>query len=148
MRAFLGVAAGSLVLAVLLQIANCVFEAAGSVPDIEGCGFLAGGIAASAIVFPAITLLLVTRMIRHFPGDLPARSRSPIFGAAAGLAGSGLYLSGGMLLALYRGQYDAFSAIMAVWSAFLIAVCGMSGWLGGLLADLSEQILAWRDSGS
>jgi hypothetical protein len=136
-----------MILAIFLQAANCLFEAAGSVPDIEGCGFLAGGFTLSAVTFTTLAILVTKNLCRLLPqpGRAVGRRRE---GVAMGLTGAALYMSGGIVLAFARGHVEALVPVVGAWSTLLIAFCGAGGWIGGILAETANGPVAWRDSGS
>src|SRR5687767_14997029 len=104
MRSVWGIPAAALALAGLMQVVNCLFEAAGSVPDLEGCGYLAGGLLAHAALYPMLAALIGFHWTRRI------RLRSLEFDSAGvnsgliGAVGAALYLGAGMTLALLRGQ--------------------------------------------
>ena len=147
MRSVWGILAASLALAALMQLVNCLFEAVGSVPDLEGCGFLAGGLISHSIVFPMLAGLITFHWTRR------SRLRSNYSGSAAihsgtiGAVGATLYLSAGMTLAVLRGQYEALSPAVVLWSLAYIALCFGGGRFGAAFARNYDRTLAWRDSG-
>ena len=146
MRSVWGILAASLALAGLMQVTNCLFEAAGSVPDLEGCGYLAGGLLAHAVFFPALAALigfLWTRRISLRSQDLDSAADCGRIGAL----GATLYLSAGMALAVIRGQNEAIPPAVALWSLAYVTLCFGGGRLGAALARNYARSLAWRDAG-
>ena len=55
---------GSAALAASMVLVNFAFEAAGSVPDLEGCGFLAGSLSSLALIYPLLACLVAGRAAR------------------------------------------------------------------------------------
>ena len=147
MRSAWGLLAGALVLAFLMQLINCLFEAAGSVPDLEGCGFLAGGLGTLAVAYPTLAGMTAYRASR---GNLLPRDRNistPIWGGFIGAGGASLYFGAGFLLAFFRGHYGAISTPAVLWSMGYVALCWAGGWAGAAYAQNTERPLAWRDTG-
>lgn len=147
MRSIWAVLVGSIGLAVLMQLTNYGFEAAGSVPDLEGCGFLAGGLGTLATVYPLLAALTAARIVCRM-GSMNSDERLHIVGAAAGLIGSTLYFSIGFILALGRGHYEALSLPVACWSLCFVLLCCAGGCMGAIRARNGMRFLYWRDSGS
>src|SRR5258708_24930283 len=91
-HAFAGVVAvTAAALSLSMVLVNIAFEAAGSVPDLEGCGFLAGSLVSLAILYPVLAGLFGARAARRLarrgvePGVIDRA------GAAVGALGSGFY---------------------------------------------------------
>ena len=143
MRSFSSVLSGSAALTILMQLANWFFEAVGSVPDIEGCGFLAGGLGILAIIYPG----LAAAVTYGFSRNRPNRCESPVLCATVGVFGAGAYLIIGIVLAVSRDHYGALSLPALAWTAAYISLAGIGALVGSITADLYGRRLAVGDSG-
>src|SRR5436189_2582559 len=89
-RGFVLGAAASL--ALIMLFLNFAFEAAGSTPDAESCGFLAGNLLSLALLYPAAAAFVSFRfsrtLLRRVPQDGQAILRA---GGAVGLIGALIY---------------------------------------------------------
>jgi hypothetical protein len=124
-------ATGGSALALSMVLTNFAYDAAGSVPDIEGCGFLAGSLICLALIFPVLAAFIAgraaTALIRRGANsDDAARA-----GGQIGGLGSGLYFGLG-LLSLARSPYPITLNLIAV-SAGMILLCTWAGKIGALL---------------
>ena len=95
--------AASAALALTLLVINVAFEVAGSVPDIDGCGFLAGPLLVLFLLYPLVSMLIgmraAQRLIRRFP---EASDEVVRVCGCAGLAGAAVYFGLGLIGALTR----------------------------------------------
>ena len=146
MRSVWGVFVGSVVFALLMQIMNCLFEAAGSVPDLEGCGFLAGGLGILAVAYPALSFLVAYKVTRRRLNLWEqAHTRD---GGLTGAFGAALYLGLGISLAVVRGHGEAISWVSALWSLAFVILSYAGGSAGTLFSRVQATSFALRDSGS
>ena len=146
MRSLWAVLAGSLVVALLMQTTNCVFEAAGSVPDLEGCGFFAGGLGLLAIIYPTLSALVAHQFGRR-PVNL-WNGNNPSVGGIMGGLGASIYLGIGIALALFRGHSEVLSPIVAVYLLAFAALSFAGGFAVALISEFQAKSFAFRDSGS
>jgi hypothetical protein len=146
MRSFWGVLAGSLVLALLLQFTNCLFEAAGSVPDLEGCGFLAGGLPILGVLYPLLSSVIAFQFGRKAPA--PAAYDRAWYGGLMGALGAFAYFGIGIGLAVLRGRQEAISSAALFWILAFVLLCYAGGGLGAACARFRRDGLAVQDSGS
>jgi hypothetical protein len=142
MRSISSVLSGSAALTVLMQLANWFFEAVGSVPDIEGCGFLAGGLGILAVIYPGLAAAVTYGLSRSRPNPC----ESPIRCALAGVLGAGAYLIVGIVLAVSREHYGALSLPALAWAAAYVALAGVGALAGSKSASLYGARLAVSDS--
>jgi hypothetical protein len=132
--AFASVVAGwSAALALSMVLVNFAFEAAGSVPDIEGCGFLAGSLLSLALIYPLMACAFGARLAR-----ILARKRVPASsivraGAALGALGSGLYFGAGSFAVLTGPHGTAVSSNLWALDAGFVLACALAGKLGASL---------------
>jgi hypothetical protein len=139
------VAAGATALAILLLGINQAFEAAGSIPDIEGCGFLAGSIPALALLYPVAAGIIARSLSRRLHKRFPMRIlRTRLFGAITGLCGACIYLGLGLLLSFTRPVSSPISPEALVISVFLMLLCAAGGYIGARRSALITSELAWR----
>src|SRR5258708_10171221 len=98
----LTIIAGATALTIALFGLNLAFEAAGSIPDIEGCGFLAGSIPALMVLFPAVSWLIAYSMNsaaqRYLIGKLTGVR---VCGTCIGFLGAAAYFGLGLLLSYF-----------------------------------------------
>ena len=135
---------GALTLSLAMLAVNYAFEAAGSIPDFEACGFLAGSSFGLMIVYPLTAAVLshwlTAVLLRAFP---ERRSSLPRLGRDAAFAGSTFYLALGMAVSV--GRHGILSIPLQVFalSALYVMLAGMAGWLGALrtLSTKPEPIL-------
>jgi hypothetical protein len=129
-------AAASGLLALVMLCINVGFEGAGSVPDIENCGFLAGSLTLLALLYPLAAGLVALRacgtLLRLAPAAFPF---APRLGGRIGALGSFLYLGPG-LLAVATGPYGA-SLSPAAWLLVpvYVGLCAAAGRVGGVMAQ-------------
>src|SRR5258706_16003788 len=94
---------GAAALTIALFGLNLAFEVAGSIPDIEGCGFLAGSTPALMVLFPTVSWLIAysinAAVQRYFSGIL---SRVCVCGTCMGCLGAATYFGIGVFLAYFR----------------------------------------------
>jgi hypothetical protein len=120
-------------LSVSMMLVNFAFEAAGSVPDLEGCGFLAGSLSSLALIYPLLAAFVAARAARPLvargaDGDTVARA-----GAALGALGSGLYFGVGTLSVLRGSQGASVSPNLWVLAAGFVLACAWAGKLGAVV---------------
>src|SRR5579862_327715 len=89
--------AASAALAVTMLMINIAFEVAGSVPDIDGCGFLAGPLVVLLVLYPLAAGMVgaraAERLLRRFPD---ARDEVVRMGCRVGIGGAALYFGLGL----------------------------------------------------
>ena len=142
-RCLVWTAAASLSLAMLAV--NYGFEAAGSVPDVETCGFLAGNTLSLLIVYPLVAALVAGRAVRfiasRFTDRLPELAGN---GRIIGLLGSSFYFACGVTVAI--GRFGANAVPPGIWCliALYIALCAAGGWWAAVRALPRDDELAWR----
>jgi hypothetical protein len=127
------VAAGAAALALSMVLVNFAYEAAGSVPDIEGCGFLAGSLLSLALIYPSLAGVFGGRVARTLSRRSPSRAASARAGAAVGALGSGIYFGVGSLSVL-RGPHGAEITpnLWALAACFVLA-CAWAGKIGATI---------------
>jgi hypothetical protein len=134
------VLAGSVVLAFLMVLLNVLFEVAGSVPDLPGCGFLAGGLGVLALLYPALACTTTYHFYRRFSFDSLAR------GGFLGAFGAAIYLGAGIGIALFRGRYEIASSNLSIWVVLYILLSFAGGFFGAVCARNACRRLAWVES--
>jgi len=134
---------GAFALALALFGLNIAFEVAGSIPDIEGCGFLAGSVPALLLLFPALSALLTYHMNRALHRHFGGVRRSLALGFYAAYLGAGVYLGGGLLLSSLRPSGVIHIEGIGV-SLLLAILCGVGGCLGALRGEIVTGQFAWR----
>ena len=136
---------GSIIFSAMMQLANCAFETVGSVPDLEGCGFLAGGLGSLVVMYPMLSALNASYLVRRGPMWDQVGTSAAVLGALTGLCGSIIYLAIGFSLALTRGFYEAFSPLSVAWSVSFIALSVIGGALGATKTLIGLQRAELRD---
>ena len=144
MRSIWCVLAGTAALTVTMQAVNWFFEAVGSVPDIEDCGFLAGGLGILAVIYPGLSGLIGYQFSLRLSAPRDYTWVSSLMGAL----GSAAYLVMGIGLALSREQYGAVSAESLTWSVVYVLLSATGARLGSTLAELQGRLPALGNSGS
>lgn len=138
--AFAGViAANAAGLALAMVLVNFAFEAAGSVPDLEGCGFLAGSLLSLAFIYPLVAVAMGARTARSLTrrgveSDVIARA-----GAAVGALGAGFYFGLGCY-SVMRGPHGA-AVSPNLWALAAVFVLGCS--VGGKIGATVRPAGAW-----
>jgi hypothetical protein len=128
-----------------MLLINFGFEAAGSVPDFEGYGFLAGSLGSLFILYPLAAALLTSRISRSlFQRYSYAPAEIARCGARIGLLGSMLYFAMGLGAADARNQ----AAPGALWILLPLYVlsCSLAGRLGAMHGVERFRVPALRGS--
>ncbi|MGC8667476.1 MAG: hypothetical protein ACP5VE_05115 [Chthonomonadales bacterium] len=127
--------ASTLLVACSMLLINYAFEAAGSVPDLPMCGFMAGNIWALMGLYPAAACALTCY------GTVPALRRRRVPEAVvlrcawtAAATGSFVYFAGAAFLLGLQGRLEAAPAMAWLISAFCIPITALGGIAGVLLA--------------
>jgi len=145
-RLQIATAVSSVALALAMQAANHGFEAAGSVPDIESCGFLAGSLGALAMVYPTLAALVAGRAVRALGRVLmPGIQEAASIGSVVGLAGACLYFGFGVLLMALRGADAVLTPSLGILLGLDCLLCAAAGALGAAAAAARLQP-GWRDA--
>lgn len=147
---FPGITLGAALLLALTMLGlNFAFEAAGSVPDIEGCGFLAGNLLSLLFLYPVAAGVVAGRaallLVRRFPDAAEEILR---VGGRIGFGGAALYFLGGILLAIFRSSASAFPPILWGLLACYTLLSMLGGRAGALLILDRSRVPAWRGGGS
>ena len=124
------VVAHAAALALSMVLVNIAFEAAGSVPDLDGCGFLAGSLAVLAFLYPLLAGVFGARLSRRLldkvrDADVIARS-----GAAVGALGSGFYFGLGGISVMRSPHGAAVSPNLWALATVFVLVCAWAGKIG------------------
>lgn len=142
-----GAMAGAGLLAVVMLLINYAFEAAGSVPDLEGCGFLAGSLASLAVLYPlaaaAVAGWTLRPLARRFAID---PSRVVRYGGRIGAAGALTYFVAGLGLAGGRSSSPLSLAVWPAMGAFTL-LCWMGGRLGAFRVLRAEAAVSLQEGG-
>jgi hypothetical protein len=136
----------SVAIAVAMLFVNCAFEAAGSIPDYNNCGFLAGNLVALSIIFPILCALVVSRTVRYRAGCEPASEITRIRRSArAAGCGAALYFAGGIV---FSAAFAGGLPPLPVW-----LICGayiglgwIGGWIGATMGTRALRRMIWRVS--
>lgn len=127
-------AGGAGLLALAMLLVNIGFELAGSLPDIDACGFLAGDLAALGIFYPLCAALIAMRIAVGLRRRYPDCERAILrCGVRIGLGGSALYLGVGLAAALAapHGERIPIAAwyVVAIYSALIVGAARGGAWL-------------------
>ena len=146
---FRGVAVtASITLAFAMLLINIAFEIAGSVPDVEGCGFLAGNLVALFALYPLAAGLIAARaaglLARRFPD---AEGEIVRLGSRIGFKGAALYFLIGILNVALGSRFAAASPMMWGLLALYTLLAALAGRLGAALVVAKIRTLAWREGG-
>ena len=134
---------GASVMVVALLGLNMAFEVAGSIPDIEGCGFLAGSIPALLILFPGIAASLVYSINRFLHRRYTIVPCSLSLGFFTACLGGCVYLGCGLILSALNPSGTI--QIVGIGICVLLAVlCGLGGYLGAMRSEMIAASPAWR----
>jgi hypothetical protein len=127
--------------AVLLSLAmlavNLAFELAGSVPDIEGCGFVAGSLLVLLLLYPALSAALSSHAVRflivraRFSEEALLRA-----GGRIGAWGALLYFALGFAEVLWAPHSRGVSSGGWAAAAIFTVASFLGGRLGALIAIL------------
>ena len=127
----------------LMQLANSGLEAAGSVPDLEGCAFLAGSLPALAVIYFAISVLTGYRLSRF----LVLRCEQGIrYSTASCAVGAAVYLLNGILVTMSREGAHVAASVWS-WALTYLFFCIAGGRLGAVLGTGAHLSPVLRDSG-
>src|SRR5260221_14459581 len=125
--------AGAAALTIALFGLNLAFEVAGSIPDIEGCGFLAGSIPALMLLFPAVSWFIAyslnAAVQRHLRGKL---TRERVCGTCMGILGASTYFGIALILSFSRPNGSPVHVEAVFVSAVLILLCAIGGYAGAI----------------
>jgi hypothetical protein len=84
---------------------NVAFEAAGSVPDLNACGFLAGNLLALLALYPVAAGVVAARAARVLVRRFPEADEEIVrMGGRAGAIGAGAYFAGGLMTVFANGH--------------------------------------------
>jgi len=127
---------------------NFAFELAGSVPDIDGCGFLAGNLVVLLVLYPLLAAAISSRAT----SVLIARTNtnnvvSLRAGARIGGSGSALYFVLGALGVIAAPHTQGISTAGWIAAVVLTLACSLGGRLGAASAMLRSSRIAARESG-
>ena len=133
---FRGVAClGAAIVSLAFLAINVGFEAAGSVPDVETCGFLAGNSLALALLYPLAAALISLRATRSLVSRGRAnRADTRRVGGFIGLVGAAIYLGAGVAGAFARSGPSAVPPGTWILIASYLALCAFGGLAGALRA--------------
>src|SRR5689334_5105596 len=142
------IATASAALTLSMVLVNIAFEAAGSVPDMEGCGFLAGSLLSLALLYPLLAGVCAARAARTLMGRGADQDTVTRSGAAIGACGSGLYFGFGTLTVMRSSQGSFVSPNVWALAAVFVLACAWAGRIGPQFraAGLWPQLL--RRSGN
>ena len=120
------IATAAVILAVCMLAINIGFELAGSVPDVEGCGFLAGNLLALLFLYPAAAALVAARATGFIAARSSADDEALLrCGGRIGGWGGGIYLALGLVGMLNAphssGSLYAASAAWALVIGYLVS---------------------------
>jgi hypothetical protein len=124
--------------ALAMVVINLAFEAVGSVPDIEGCGFIAGTTSGLILLYPLASLLISGLAVRTLLPRSQYEIAAPRFGAKIGLGGAAFYLLTGTLLASTRFA-NGIPATLFVLIPIYLAITTVAGAIGAAYAAFKLQ---------
>ena len=128
---------------------NVAFEVAGSVPDIDGCGFLAGSLAVLLLLYPAISATVASRAVRFLNSRARLEEdRLLRMGGRIGGFGAFLYFGLGFAEVLWAPHSRGISAGGWAAAAAFTSVSFLGGRLGALVAILRTARLASQEIGN
>jgi hypothetical protein len=128
---------------------NVGFELAGSVPDIAGCGFLAGSLLVLLLLYPALSAALSFRAIRFLIGRARLDEQKLLrVGGRIGGWGAFLYFGLGIADLVLAPHARGVSAGGWAAAAVYIGLSFLGGRLGALLAILRFARVPARETGS
>ncbi len=137
--------AGAAALTFALFVLNLAFEAAGSIPDIEGCGYLAGSIPALMVLFPAVSWFITysTNAVvqRRLNANLP---RVRVCGTCMGILGAMAYVGMGVFLSYSWPNSSPVHVESIFVSGVLIVLCAIGGYGGARRNEQVTASIAWR----
>ncbi len=137
-------ACGMLALAMLLT--NYGFEAAGSVPDLDGCGFLAGNLASLAMLYPLLAAAVAARALRllarRYADDADRIVRC---GGRIGAGGALLYFGSGVALTWMRSDAAPMTSVLWPVIGLYTLLCWAGGRLGAQRLVRIRPEFAWRE---
>lgn len=146
---FRGVAAAASALLALVMVAiNIAFEAAGSVPDVEAFGFLAGHLAALLALYPLAAGVVAARAVRPLARRFPdAEEEVAHLGGRIGFAGAMLYFAVGILNAALRERLGAIPPTGWGLLALYTLLSAQGGRMGAVWMMGRARTVAWREGG-
>jgi hypothetical protein len=128
---------------------NLAFELAGSVPDIDGCGFLAGSLVVLLLLYPVISATIASRAARFVMSRTQmGEDRLLRFGGRVGGFGAFLYFGLGFAEVLWASHSRGISASGWAAAAVFTGVSFLGGRLGALVAILRTTRLASQETGT
>lgn len=134
-------------LALSMLVLNHAFEAAGSVPDVEGCGFVAGSLASLLLLYPLLAAIIARSAVVwagcRWTLDPACAVR---LGSFVALAGCGAYFGLGLLLTSRGSQISTPSALIG-WLALYVLLCVAAARWGALQGLRRVQQAALRADG-
>lgn len=147
--AFAGViAANAAALALSMVLVNVAFEVAGSVPDVEGCGFLAGNLISLALIYPLLAGAVGARIGRSLSRKDADRDSILRSGAAATALGSILYFGAGCASVMRGPQGAIVSPNLWALAALFVLVCAWAGKVGAAFRLTGRSLFLSRRTDS
>jgi hypothetical protein len=143
---FRGVTLGAAaLLAVVMLLINFAFEAAGSIPDFENCGFIAGSAVALFVLYPIAAGMIAYKAARALSQRFEAEESNILrCGKRIGLYGSGLYLFGGMCTVLAGPHGASISPAVFLLLVAYTYLCRVAGRIGASIAQQKIATLAFE----
>jgi hypothetical protein len=134
------------VTALAMLAINSAFEAAGSIPDFENCGFLAGNLAALALLYPVITALIASKTVRlTYIFDRTSDSHRLLRLARGTGFGAALYFAAGLAFTVgSSGRMVPIPVCLICVAYVLLSFVG--GWVGAAMGARTTRRLAWNES--
>jgi hypothetical protein len=139
--------AAAVALAAAMVAINFGFEAAGSVPDLEACGFLAGNWIVLLGLYPVAAAVVAARVARLLVRRFPEADEDVVrMGGRAGAIGAGAYFGGGILTLLAAGHGTDVPILAWLLLPLYTFSCFLAGRLGASLTVEKRAHVALQNS--
>ena len=133
-------ASASLAVAATLLAINSAFEVAGSIPDVEQCGFLAGNLGSLLFIYPIACVLIGRKAAGFGMSRWPDESEEIIRGLTfAGWVGGSLYFGAGVSRIAARTPVWELPAVVWIAMGAYVALCGLGMRVGTLMCLASRR---------
>jgi hypothetical protein len=143
---FRGVTLGAAaLLAGVMLLINFAFEAAGSIPDFENCGFIAGSAVVLFALYPTAAGLIAYKAARILSHRFANQENKILrIGKRIGFYGSGFYLFAGMCTVLAGPRSVSVTPAVFLLLVAYTYLCRVAGGIGASIAQYKAATLAFE----